>query len=464
MQRGCQYVELMKRLAPPGACKRTLLTLLTAALIVAGSLLPATAASATAPQPGAQAVAQQIINSGRLSGNAEEMAQIQAYANGTMLSHNGRDCFIDSAILQALKTVIVDRGFSLHVSSLNRYCINDTSGIGEDSYHYKNRGGHAIDIDRVNDFGSTGGTPQDLALIQSMFTALPAPAGLGQLNCRGSLGVPAGWVQFDDSCNHIHFEYRGDGNVPLSQIYFDLNGDSKSDLLAVRNDGYLVEFFGNGAGGTQLTYPVGPGWDTTAAIVHGDFNCDGAGDLLQTRTNGALYFYAGNYASVFTPTYIGAGWDSYSLLSGGVDFTGDGKPDLVARASNGNLYAYPGNCAGGFGAPVQIGSGWSGMTALVAGDFNGDGRGDLLARNAAGELWGYYGTPNGLGLVQQIGQGWNGFSTITGGGDYNGDGYADIIARNGSSQTLWLYTGTGSGGVNAGTQVGSGWGAYGLIS
>ncbi|MFJ4166056.1 FG-GAP repeat domain-containing protein [Microbacterium sp. NPDC089698] len=455
----------MKRTVPPGSRKRSLLTLLAIALIATGSLLPATAASATTPQPGAQQLAQQILSSGRLYGEAEPMAQIQGYANGTVLSHNGLDCSIDSAILLALKKVVVDRGFTLRVSSLNRYCIGDTSGSSTTSYHYKNGGGHAIDIDQVNNTWSTGSTSQDIALIQAMFEVLPAPAGVGQAGCGSrSVSLPAGWTQFADTCNHNHFEYQGSGTVPLSTIYFDLNGDSKSDLLAIRNDGYLVEFFGNGAGGTQLTYPTGPGWDTSAAIVHGDYNCDGAGDLLQTRAGGGLYFYAGNYASVFTPTYIGAGWDSYSLLTGGVDFTGDGNPDLVARASNGNLYAYPGNCGGSFGAPIQIGTGWSAMTALVAGDFNGDGRGDLIARNAAGELWGYYGTPNGLGLVQQIGQNWNGFSTITGGGDYNGDGYADIIARNGSSQTLWLYSGTGSGGVNAGIQVGNGWGAYTLIS
>lgn len=253
-------------------------------------------------------------------------------------------------------------------------------------------------------------------------------------------------------------------NPPASIGKFDLNGDAKSDLLAVRNDGYLVEFFGNGAGGTISTYAVGPGWGTSAAIVHGDYNSDGAGDLLQTRADGSLYFYAGNYASGFTPTLAGTGWAGFSLLTGGVDFTGDGRPDLVGRASNSNLYAYPGNGQGGFGNPIQIGTNWSAFTALVAGDFNGDGRGDLAARNSSGQLWGYYGTSSGLGLAQQIGQGWNVFSTITGGGDYNSDGKADLIARNASAQTLWLYPGTGNGGFGAGVQVGQGWGSYGLIS
>lgn len=261
-----------------------------------------------------------------------------------------------------------------------------------------------------------------------------------------------------------HWEYvGGGGSIPTGPAKRDVTGDARSDYLAVRSDGYLVYFQGNGSLGSTA-YPLGPGWGTTAALVHGDFNGDGVSDLLQTRTDGSLYYYAGNGGTTFTGTFVGPGWASFSLITGGEDFTGDGRADLVGRAANGNLYAYPGNGQGGFGTPVQIGTNWTAFTALVAGDFNGDGRGDLIARNAAGELWGYYGTANGLGLVQQVGQGWNGFSTIFGGGDFDGDGDADIIARNGSNQTLWVYPGTGNGGFGAGQQIGSGWGGYSIIN
>jgi murein DD-endopeptidase MepM/ murein hydrolase activator NlpD len=290
---------------------------------------------------------------------------------------------------------------------------------------------------------------------------------------------------------HLHFEIKRNGsNITNSYYYcgqpnvialqplgagpstpptansfvkFDINGDAKADLLGIRSDGYLVEFFGNGSGGTQSTYVAGPGWGTTAALVTGDFNGDGAGDIMQTRTDGSLYFYQGNYASIFTPTYLGPGWASYSLVTGGVDFNSDGRADLVARGPDTNLYLYPGNGQGSFGNPVQIGTNWSSFTALIAGDFNRDGRGDLIARNGAGELWGYYGTPNGLGLVQQVGQGWNGFSTIISNGDHNGDQKPDLIARRASDQTLWLYPGTGNGGFGAGVQIGQGWGPYTIV-
>lgn len=254
------------------------------------------------------------------------------------------------------------------------------------------------------------------------------------------------------------------GGAGASSVKFDINGDVKADMLAIRNDGYLVAYFGDGAGGTQLTQVGGPGWSTTSALVTGDFNGDNAGDVMQTRADGSLYFYKGNFTSTFAPTYVGAGWDTFSLITGGVDFNGDQRADIVARGANSNLYLYPGDGQGGFGAPVQIGTNWSAFTALVAGDFNKDGRGDLMARNSAGELWGYYGTANGFGYVQQLGQGWNGFTSILSNGDHNGDGNPDLVARRGSDQTLWLYPGNGTGGFGNGVQIGNGWGAFTLIS
>lgn len=261
-----------------------------------------------------------------------------------------------------------------------------------------------------------------------------------------------------------HWEYVGGGSSTPTPVAAkrDVTGDARSDFLSVRNDGYLVYFEGNGSAGSTA-FPLGPGWSSTTALVHGDFNGNGVSDLYQVRSNGDMYYYEGNGGTTFTPTYVGPGWHTLSLITGGEDFTGDGKPDVVARAADGNLYAYPGNGQGGLGNPVQIGTNWTGFTALVSGDFDQNGRGDLIARNSAGELWGYYGTANGLTTVQRLGQGWTPFSTIFGGGDYNGDGNPDLIARNGANQTLWLFPGTG-GGFSNGVQIGEGWGAYSVIS
>ncbi|MDR2323220.1 MAG: hypothetical protein LBE60_16415 [Microbacterium sp.] len=241
----------MTRNAPPGLRKRVYLTFLVAALVGLGSLLPATAASATTPPAGTQQLAQQILATGRLYGEAEPMAQIQAYANGTIRSVGGRDCYVDTAILQALKSVVVDQGFRLRVSSLNRYCIDDTSGSSATSYHYRNGGGHAIDIDQVNNVWSTGSTAQDISLINAMFQALVTPAGVGQAGCGNrTISLPAGWVQFPDTCNHNHFEYQGTGGTG-----------------PIQNTASALSEFGV-HGGSWSSIPVGQGMSSAFSVVN----------------------------------------------------------------------------------------------------------------------------------------------------------------------------------------------------
>ncbi|NLP85444.1 hypothetical protein HF576_16475 [Microbacterium sp. CFH 90308] len=182
--------------------------------LIAGALVgqvgTAEQANAAAVDPLAQANAQAMLQSGRLTfGHPEPQAQIQAYANGVerINPNTGRACNINDVLLQALKTVVVDRGIAISISSLNRWCENSGSTT---SWHYRNGGGHAVDVNRVNGVASTGGTAQDRVYINAMTSVLPAPAGLGQYGCPGhTVTVPSGWVQFPDSCNHNHIEYRG---------------------------------------------------------------------------------------------------------------------------------------------------------------------------------------------------------------------------------------------------------------
>lgn len=130
---------------------------------------------------------------------------------------------------------------------------------------------------------------------------------------------------------------------------------------------------------------------------------------------------------------------------------GDFKPGVIARDGSARLWYYPGNAAGGFLSPIQIGQGWGGMNSIVGvSDFSGDGHSDLVAREAAtGKLWLYRGDGTGhlqAGIV--VGTGWDGMTVIIGPGDFDGDKHADILAVDGSGQ-LWLYPGNGAGGFLA---------------
>ncbi|WP_435748600.1 FG-GAP-like repeat-containing protein [Microbacterium sp. PMB16] len=415
-----------------------------------------------------QAFAQQIIDSGRVTAAPAIMTQLQAYAagrvRGNVVDNQVRNCTIDPVLLEALKKVVVDQSFSITITALNEYCI--TPGAAGTSYHARNGGGYAVDISVVNGVASTGNTAQDQALRTAMLAALPAPAGIGQLNCRPRVAVPAGWSQFDDVCTHNHFEYRGTiaAAAPATKPSFDVSGDGKADVLSVSASNHqLYLYLGNGAGGWQQQSTGSAGWEGATAIVHGDYNSDGKGDIVSTWTDGTVWLFEGNGANGFiNKSLIGSGWPATALLTGGVDFNGDNHADLIGRGTNGNIFLYAGTGAGSFLAGVHFNAGWGHMTALLAGDFTGDGKGDLVARDSNGLLWQFPGNGTNLTAPTQVGSGWNMMSVITGGVDYNSDNKADILARSTAGE-FWVYSGTGTG-FTGPTNLNSGWNALRLLS
>ncbi|NML50159.1 ATP/GTP-binding protein [Streptomyces sp. R302] len=127
------------------------------------------------------------------------------------------------------------------------------------------------------------------------------------------------------------------------------------------------------------------------------------------------------------------------------DLNGDRKADVLVRDLVGRLWYLPGDSTGRL-----VGSGgWNGMNALVRhGDFSRDGKEDVIARErATGKLWLYPGTgTGGLAPRKLIGSGgWNGMSRIAAVGDLTRDGRADLLAVEKSTGKLWLYPGTGNG-------------------
>ncbi|MEE6296079.1 FG-GAP repeat domain-containing protein [Georgenia wangjunii] len=150
-----------------------------------------------------------------------------------------------------------------------------------------------------------------------------------------------------------------------------------------------------------------------------------------------------------------------SIVAHQDDLDGDGRNDVVAReAATSYLWLYPGNGTGGWHPRVRIGHGWGGMDVLdTVGDLDGDGRVDVLAREAAtGYLWLYRGTgAGGLAARVRVGHGWSSMSAVVGPGDLDGDGRVDVLAREAATGSLWLYPGNGSGGWLPRARVGTGW-------
>ncbi|MGC5224834.1 hypothetical protein ACPW96_19890 [Micromonospora sp. DT81.3] len=192
------------------------LVFLVLAAVLVGQARPARAAEV---DPAAQANAQALLASGRLTfGWSSPQSQVEAYAEGYEYVNplTNRPCNLNDVLLDALKKVVVDHGFSIRVSSLNRWCEGSEPTIWW-QYHIVNGGGHAIDIVRVNGVPSTGATPQDVALIRSLASVLPVPAGVGQYNCGQNFSLPTGWTRFNDTCDHLHVEYRG-ADVPPREV------------------------------------------------------------------------------------------------------------------------------------------------------------------------------------------------------------------------------------------------------
>ncbi|MEU6479888.1 VCBS repeat-containing protein, partial [Streptomyces sp. NPDC047017] len=238
----------------------------------------------------------------------------------------------------------------------------------------------------------------------------------------------------------------------------DFNGDGKTDLMAIWNDGTLHLYTGTGTGNVNAPSGAlfgGTTWSTMASIAAGDVDGDGRTDLVGGWSDGTLHEYSGNGDGTIDAGVTAAPDSSWRSAAQSVsaDLNGDGKSDLIAIDSGNRAWFYPGLGNGRFGAGKQLygGTSWKDVKGLAAGDFNGDGKADVMAIWSDGSLHLYSG--NGDGTINAAGGALYGsttWGTVQGlaAGDFNGDGKSDLMAI-WSDGTLHLYTGNGDGTINA---------------
>lgn len=243
----------------------------------------------------------------------------------------------------------------------------------------------------------------------------------------------------------------------------DINGDGMRDILGVTSSGALRAYYGNGAGGFSSDATIDYSWGTQGALTFamGDFTGDGRPDIGSISTTGTFLIAKGNGSGFDRAVVLATGWGDLDVVVGAIDWDGDGKPDIMARSRSGQLWVYRGDGAGGWASPngLLIGSGWSGYQPIGVGNFDGTGGDDVLARQSNGDLWLYRGDGAG-GWASlngtRVGSGWSSFVTVFSPGDFDGVPGTDILARS-SDGRLFLYSGTGAGGLRAGVQIDSGW-------
>jgi len=203
----------------------------------------------------------------------------------------------------------------------------------------------------------------------------------------------------------------------------DLNGDGKSDLVAVHDD-RVVSWLGDGSGRfTRSAQLAVADLDYRTRVAVADFNGDGQLDLaVSPLKKGAVVLLSlgfGRFAAARRVT------GAVGPLAA-ADFDGDGKPDLAVADKQ--LTILLGGGAGGFtpapGSPVKADY----RTGITASDLNGDGRVDMAATH-------------GNSLVVLLGSGGGRFHRVRGSSmlpfapgfvgatDLTGDGNVDLAAR-----------------------------------
>ncbi len=265
----------------------------------------------------------------------------------------------------------------------------------------------------------------------------------------------------------------------------DVNGDHRSDLVALSSTGTVNAYLGQSSGslGTGVASRTGEldpaQYDGVGyyPVAVEDVNGDGYDDLVTMHSSGTVRTFPGqangtlgapvaSLTNALAPAVLAPAAGEYEPIGVG-DTNGDHFGDLVVFDNyDRTVYTYRGQASGGFGsAPVAsvtlISGAGNGDSAVFDGvgdyfvdvaDVTGDGLADLVAQNTNGNGETYKATGTGGFESSPVTSFAGGMSPAmaTGAGtepiavaDVNGDGRADFVGSTGS--TLSTYLGQANG-------------------
>lgn len=244
----------------------------------------------------------------------------------------------------------------------------------------------------------------------------------------------------------------------------DVTGDGTADAAAVdRADGKLYLYQGPKFAISGRKVLDGRNWSGMTQVTGvGDVNGDGRTDVVAVGPSGSLRLYHGTADGLDDGAVIDdRNWNSVTQLTAVGDPGAKTKRTLTAVSkSSGTLYRFPWTGAKTLGTGQKLDTrDWNTVKELTAiGDLNGDGRaGDLLAiGRKSGYLYLFPQTVSGYATGKKLGENWANDRSLTGTGDVDDNGHPDLAMIRNSDGDMFLYGGV-NGTFGPTQNVGTGW-------
>lgn len=264
--------------------------------------------------------------------------------------------------------------------------------------------------------------------------------------------VSSRWVSaqggFWDAQQWVSGDFDGDGKSDLAKVFND-GGNASIDVHPARGGTFAMGRWANRQGGF---------WDAQKWLA-GDFNGDGKTDLVNVFNCGnattCIDMHLSNGSSFGIQRWAsgqGGFWSAQQWVVG--DFNGDGKADLAKVFNDGgsasiDVHLSTGSSFGMARWATRQGGFWDAQKWL-AGDFNGDGKADLAnAFNDGGSatIDMHLSSGSSFGIARwatQQGGFWDAQKWAV--GDFNGDGLADLakVLNDGGSATIDVHYSMGN--------------------
>lgn len=250
------------------------------------------------------------------------------------------------------------------------------------------------------------------------------------------------------------------GSLPINLTNFDLNGDSKPDIVTANYSGSTLSIYRNKSTpgamsfGQQQTLALS-GKPTSVDV--GDLDGDGRPDIVASGELTTIAVFRNTTTGdtiTFAPEQH---YDAPNYAQGIAigDLDGDGKPEIAVTSNQSNLVSIYRNTstpgAISFASPISLPTG-NAPQSVAIGDLNGDGKAELVVTDYYGPAVSVYRNTSTSGNISFDPK--SDFPTGTQPyhiaiGDLDGDGSPDLLTGNANAGTVSVLRNSSAAGTIA---------------